>query len=1317
MRSGSSLFAAMWKTIRVSATLVPLVVACGSPSTPGSGGLANQPAEVARAERTIERARPAPLVPWLADRALALYGRADPAGAEELLARELGERLATGAWSDELVIADSVVAAELWTEIAFTSDSWRRTADACARFGDTLGGAPHELAAVLTRLHAAALRNTGDVARARELSLALGNVTDWQLIGPFDNERGGGFDVAYDPEKAIDVAASVPGKERDVRWRPYPVRDHPLARLGLEQVVRPNSQVAVYLATTLESATERELALHLGSSCAVKVFVDGRECLARKVRRPFHADQDVVVVALAPGVNQLLVKLAIEEWPDWVFEARLTELDGRPVSLGRDITVDSARIATSSRTGREARSAPPRRANDVLAERTSDPHAARLAALLAILRDADDLASKRKIELAEHARELALDDVGALWLVAWANRSAAITAPSERRVSAELDTLRAVVERDPAHALGWLSLAGFYLQANPIPTKALEYALAAREAAPRSFAIANTYAAALSELDRRADAERVRDEALGFEDARNAVAAVLRRANDALARGEHDAALEELERAFAERGNVGPVFDVLLEHYADAGWLLDSGRGRGSVEALARRLFAASPLAFDARLAVARVYEHARDFARAREHLEAARALAPEDEGLLRQAAILAEREGDTARALRELDELLRLDPGDALARRQRAWLAESARDPFEEPYRRDARELVKSAAPAGTENEPVAVLDRTVVYRVGADGGESHYEHLVLRVQNSGGVKALDRYGIPYRAGSSLEVRELRVLHADGRVESAPPPRRDQSSGEYAVRVYDVPPLVVGDVLDVEYRVDDTEPDVFGEYFGVRHVFYADVPDPLAPVARSELVVLVPPGMRVHAAERNGDGLERSTTTDDKGRTVLRWVARDLVRPPLESAMPRREEFAPRVDLSTFATWNDFAKWWWALIEDEFTSTPAMKAKVAELTAGLTEERDKIRAIARFVGQEIRYNAWAFGPHGYQPYSAPTIFERRFGDCKDKSILLVELLKQIGVAANPVVIKADYFRPDEPLDAAMVEHFNHCIAYVKPTAERPGFYLDATADRNPIEYLRADDQGANVLHVDASGGSVHSIPYAPPEENARRREIRVALDPEGAGTVDYRDRSNGFFGVELRYRFGGEKGDLSKRFAESIGDAFGKVAVTEITTSALEDLAVAPTLDARFSAENLWARDGDGATLRLAFERFGLDRVAVEPPEERRFDVVLDRPFLEELSLVYTLPRGATVVEVPPSTQVQANGLCSYSLDVEHAGDELRIRRTFRLDQRRIPLARYADFRDALQSIREAEERVIRIRPPAPPERGDGEPTRKEER
>ena len=121
-----------------------------------------------------------------------------------------------------------------------------------------------------------------------------------------------------------------------------------------------------------------------------------------------------------------------------------------------------------------------------------------------------------------------------------------------------------------------------------------------------------------------------------------------------------------------------------------------------------------------------------------------------------------------------------------------------------------------------------------------------------------------------------------------------------------------------------------------------------------------------------------------------------------------------------------------------------------------ADVRAKATEA-EKVEAIARFVGQEVRYNAWPFGTHGYEPFSAATIFERRFGDCKDKSILLRQMLAEIGVEAVPVLIRAEYARAEEPLDAALVEHFNHCIAYVQPTAERPGYYLDATADRNPV--------------------------------------------------------------------------------------------------------------------------------------------------------------------------------------------------------------------------------------------------------------------
>ena len=325
------------------------------------------------------------------------------------------------------------------------------------------------------------------------------------------------------------------------------------------------------------------------------------------------------------------------------------------------------------------------------------------------------------------------------------------------------------------------------------------------------------------------------------------------------------------------------------------------------------------------------------------------------------------------------------------------------------------------------------------------------------MRPLNQAGVRGLDMFPILYPAWGNLTVHQVRVIRADGTVERVPAPRRgDQRHSGQAMRLFDLPPVQVGDVVDVEYRIDETEPDVFGEYFGRRHVFHPDLIDQGAPTRRSELVVVAPAELPVHWSAKRGDDLEFEESQTAAGETVLRWVARDLERPAPESASPRRDELVPLVDLSTYESWDAFGRWWWSFIEKEFVTSEAMRAKVRELCEGKETEAEKIEAIARFVGQEIRYNSWPFGTHGYEPFSATTIFERGFGDCKDKSILLRQMLAEIGVEAVPVLIKAEYARTEEELEVAMVEHFNHCIAYVEPTDERPGFYLDATADRNP---------------------------------------------------------------------------------------------------------------------------------------------------------------------------------------------------------------------------------------------------------------------
>jgi hypothetical protein len=70
-----------------------------------------------------------------------------------------------------------------------------------------------------------------------------------------------------------------------------------------------------------------------------------------------------------------------------------------------------------------------------------------------------------------------------------------------------------------------------------------------------------------------------------------------------------------------------------------------------------------------------------------------------------------------------------------------------------------------------------------------------------------------------------------------------------------------------------------------------------------------------------------------------------------------------------------------------------------------------IADPEERLLAALRFVQDEIRYLAIAFGTGSYQPNDPGTVFARRFGDCKDKTILLCVILREMGIDAAPALV------------------------------------------------------------------------------------------------------------------------------------------------------------------------------------------------------------------------------------------------------------------------------------------------------------------
>jgi len=1191
--------------------------------------------------------------------------------------------------------AELEVDALAWIELTRELEAWPEALAALERA--VAAALPPKVDFLLRYLRAECLCSSGRFAEARAEIDALGFTSDYLLIGPFDNERGSGLNVAYPPESSFDWLQAVPGKERDVQWRANPAPDHPLARIALDELFRPREQVVCYLATALRSdapETEgtgepRTVVLRIGSSAAVKVLLNGREVYAHAVERPRFPDQDLVVLRLRSGWNQLLIKTGVESGL-WSLETRFTDLAGRPA---RSLSVDSRQVATATPpvdpvdpAEPSDRGAPAPEAREILEGLPTDPEAQRSLALYHLIAHPEDRVATFDREAAGRARALDPRDLYGIYLHSRTLAPRGRTR-SEVAIHPQVRALEEVLETNPEHVWALLDLAQVSQTLNPLPQRADRLTREALELAPESWRALRSRSRYLGGAEREVERLLLDLRAAESPEGRLRSTGAVIRFERELEAGRPETAVAELQRAFERSPADAAVLALLVDRHVDL------GETEKALERIHRTL-SAEPFAVSTLLRSAERLEHAGAQEAGRELVLAALRVCPEDTTALRQLARLDVRAGDLQSAAERLDRILALDPGRTDVRRQRQLLLrEEESEHFEGPWRRDAAQLVGAPLPAAGQNDSVEVLERTTVYRVYTDGAESRYEHYVVRALNQAGVQALDRYAIGYPVGGALQTLAVRVLHPDGSFERAPAPRRDDvRQGERRFRVFDLPPLGPGDVVDVEYRVDETEPDVFGKYFGVRHAFYPDVVDALAPTRYSELAVIAPPELPLYAAERRTAGLEKDVSKDADGNTVMRWVARDLARPPLESGMPRREELVPIVDITTYPDWNAFGRWWWSFIEKEFDTSPAMLAKVSELIEGAASESERVARILRFVAQEIRYNSWPFGTHGYEPFSASTIFERRFGDCKDKSILLRQMLAQIGVDAIPVLIKAQYGHARDDLDVAMVEHFNHCIAYVTPTPERDGYYLDATADRNPIDYLRADDQGARVLHVAAGGVELHDIPYAPAADNVLHRSYDVRLDASGSGDVSLVDESTGQFGVALRYRFGGERGDLEKSLSEVLSDTFGQVEFRAIETSVLEDIREPAWLRATFAADRLWTEAGTLKGLRLGFDELGLERLAIEAPSSRSYDLVLERPRTLRTSVRWHLPEGGRVSARPDDVAVELPGYFEYALEVVDEDGSIEVRRRFTVYAPRVPLHDYGAFHAALEEVRRAE-------------------------
>ena len=403
---------------------------------------------------------------------------------------------------------------------------------------------------------------------------------------------------------------------------------------------------------------------------------------------------------------------------------------------------------------------------------------------------------------------------------------------------------------------------------------------------------------------------------------------------------------------------------------------------------------------------------------------------------------------------------------------------------------------------PEYSEQATLLLLDDGII-RVEADGRTTRTYHQIVEILRESAIRGYQERSLAWVPGRQvLRVNWVKVVKPDGTVISdsasqvqdadVPAAMSDPIYLDQRVRRLSVSGVAVGTLFDMSWTVEDTVAFPPNDYMGLWNVSMG------SPVRRSRLIVDLPASVTPRIVEDNLDFKRVERTAN--GRHVYVWARQDVPRIKPELMAADSNGVFMRVFFALPRTWSDVGHWYAKLSADRYELGPVARERIAKLVAGARTRDDSVRALHKFVAQDIRYVSIALGRGGYQPRTPDEVVRTGFGDCKDKTTLFVAALNSWNIPTAVALLRTD--KADRRVPS--ISQFNPAIAAI----EQPNggyHYVDLTASITPFDELPRPLQGdfAIVVRQDGRVDEV-TLPIAPMSDNLERMRTTGDLSADG---------------------------------------------------------------------------------------------------------------------------------------------------------------------------------------------------------------------
>jgi hypothetical protein len=226
---------------------------------------------------------------------------------------------------------------------------------------------------------------------------------------------------------------------------------------------------------------------------------------------------------------------------------------------------------------------------------------------------------------------------------------------------------------------------------------------------------------------------------------------------------------------------------------------------------------------------------------------------------------------------------------------------------------------------------------------------------------------------------------------------------------------------------------------------------------------------------------------------------------------------------------------WRAIGQWVTTLEADRPAPSSEITAQVQSLIAGAPDFYTKLSRITDFIQKNIRYFVVMRGIGGLQANHAADIFRNQYGDCKDKTTLLISMLQVAGIHAYyvPVDDRRGIVDPNAPslygnhmitaIEIPADVQDPRLMALVKARDGKRYLIFDPTNERTPVGNLPSYLQGSFGTLSAGAASQIIALPVLSPDANPNERKGSFALAPDGTLTGSVDTIRSGSGGGELR--------------------------------------------------------------------------------------------------------------------------------------------------------------------------------------------------